>query len=168
MERDVKHEGPTQNLSGRVTDVFAHRFVVETEEGKILAFLGPKGAERVFSLKEGDHVELTGDMKPSELKVRSIAKNGAPPVLVDHPDKPRPHPHAFEEADSNPALKTVEANGFTVLGRPRRKPKHFEILGRDPAGDMVELHVELDGSLRKTHPVQEDDPKWVTEIKVAR
>jgi hypothetical protein len=166
MERDVKHEGPTQNLSGRVTDVFAHRFVVETGKGKVLADLGPKGAERV-SLKEGDRVELIGDMKPSELKVHSIAKNGEPPVLVDHPGKPRPHPPELE-ADSKPALKTVEANGFTVLGRPRRKPRHFEILGRDPAGDMVELHVELDGSLRKTHPIQEDDPKWATEIKVAR
>lgn len=163
----MKNERSTQNLSGRVTDVFAHRFVVETGKGKILADLGPKGAERV-SLKEGDHVELIGDMRPSELKVHSVAKNGAPPVLVDHPGKLRSHPHAFEEADSKPALKTVEANGFTVLGRPRRKPKHFEILGRDPAGDMVELHVELDGSLRKTHPVQEDDPKWATEIKVAR
>jgi hypothetical protein len=166
MERDMNYEGHTQSLSGRVTDVFAHRFVVVTGKGKVLADLGPKGAERV-SLKEGDRVELTGDMKPSELKVHSIAKNGAPPVLVDHPDKLRPHPHELE-ADSKPALKTVEANGFTVLGRPRRKPKHFEILGRDPAGDMVELHVELDGSLRKTHPVQEDDPKWATEIKVAR
>jgi hypothetical protein len=166
MESDVKHKELTQNLSGTVTDVFAHRFVVETGKGKILADLGPKAAERV-SLKEGDHVELIGDMKPSELKIRSIAKDGAPPVLVDHPDKLRPHPHELG-ADSKPALKTVEANGFTVLGRPRRKPKHFEILGRDPAGDMVELHVELDGSLRKTHPVQEDDPKWATEIKVAR
>ena len=131
----MKHKELTQNLSGTVTDVFAHRFVVETGKGKILADLGPKAAERV-SLKEGDHVELIGDMKPSELKIRSIAKDGAPPVLVDHPDKLRPHPHELG-ADSKPALKTVEANGFTVLGRPRRKPKHFEILGRDPAGDMV-------------------------------
>jgi hypothetical protein len=62
----------------------------------------------------------------------------------------------------------VEANGFTVLGSPRRKPKHFEILGRDLAGDIVEPHVELDGSLRKTRPVREDDPKWGTEINNRR
>jgi hypothetical protein len=138
---------------------------VKTAGGKILADLGPKGAEQV-ALKEGDRVELAGDMKPSELKVHSIARNGARPVLLDHP--PKPHPHERDEADPAPALKTVESNGFTVLGSPRRKPKHFEILGRDPAGDIVELHVELDGSLRKTRPVQDDDPKWGTEINSGR
>jgi hypothetical protein len=161
----MSHEETT--LSGQVTDVFAHRFVVKTANAKVLADLGPKGAE-LISLKEGDRVELAGDMKPSELKVHSIAKNGAPPVHVEHPPKPHPRQLEHEEADPERALKTVEANGFTVLGRPRRKPKHFEILGRDPAGDIVELHVELDGSLRKTRPVHEDDPKWATEIKVGR
>jgi hypothetical protein len=161
----MSHEETT--LSGQVTDVFAHRFVVKTANAKVLADLGPKGAE-LISLKEGDRVELVGDMKPSELKVHSIAKNGAPPVHVEHPPKPHPRQLEHEEADPERALKTVEANGFTVLGRPRRKPKHFEILGRDPAGDIVELHVELDGSLRKTRPVHEDDPKWATEIKVGR
>jgi hypothetical protein len=167
MERDMEHEGQTRSLAGQVTDVFAHRFVVKTANAKVLVDLGPKGAERI-SLKEGDRVELAGDMKPSELKVHSIAKNGAPPVHVEHVPKPHPHPHEFEDADPKPALKTAEANGFTVLGKPRRKPKHFEILGRDPAGDMVELHIELDGSLRKTRPVHEDDPKWETEIEVGR
>jgi hypothetical protein len=127
----MSHEETT--LSGQVTDVFAHRFVVKTANAKVLADLGPKGAERI-SLKEGDRVELAGNMKPSELKVHSIAKNGAPPVHVEHPPKPHPRQLEHEEADPERALKTVEANGFTVLGRPRRKPKHFEILGRDPAG----------------------------------
>jgi len=148
-----------------VTDIFAHRFVVKTANGKVLADLGPKGADQV-PLKEGDRVNLIGNMKPSELKVHSIARNGARPVGIEHPKKP--HPHEHDEADPGPALKTAEANGFTVLGKPRRKPKHFEILGRDLAGDVVELHVELDGSLRKTRPVHDDDPKWATEIKVGR
>jgi hypothetical protein len=26
------------------------------------------------------------------------------------------------------------------------------------------LHIELGGALRKTHPVEKDDPKWATEI----
>jgi hypothetical protein len=73
-----------------------------------------------------------------------------------------------EEADPRLALKTAEANGFTVVGKPRRKPKHFEILGRDGAADMVELHIQLDGALRKTRPVREDDPKWAREIEAGR
>ena len=50
------------------------------------------------------------------------------------------------------------------MGEPRRKPKHFEILGRDAAGDLVELHVELEGTLRKTRPVDDADPKWQAEL----
>jgi hypothetical protein len=161
----MSHEEQSKTLSGEVTDIFAHRFVVKTANGKVLADLGPKGADQV-PLKEGDRVNLIGNMKPSELKVHSIARNGARPVGIEHPKKP--HPHEHDEADPGPALKTAEANGFTVLGKPRRKPKHFEILGRDLAGDVVELHVELDGSLRKTRPVHDDDPKWATEIKVGR
>ncbi len=161
----MSHEEPTKTLSGQVTDIFVHRFVVKTADGKVLADLGPKGAEQV-ALREGDQVELVGEPKPSELKVHRIAKNGGPLILLHHP--PKPHPHEHDNADPGPALKTAEANGFTVLGKPRRKPKHFEILGRDSAGDVVELHVELDGSLRKTRPVRDNDPKWGTEIKAAR
>jgi hypothetical protein len=155
-----------------VTDVFAHRFVVDTGKGKVLADLGPKGAERV-PLKEGDHVDLIGEMKPSELKVHSVATNGASPVLVDHPGKhhpgkPRPHAHEFEPADPKPAVRTAEANGLTVVCEPRRKPKHFEILGRNPAGELFELHIELDGVLRKMRSVHELDPKWAPGIKVGR
>jgi hypothetical protein len=167
MERDMDHEGHTRSLSGQVTDIFAHRFVVKTEKGKVLADLGPKGGELV-ALREGDRVELIGEMKPSELKVHSIARNGARPVLVEHPGKPHRPPHELEDVDPEPALKTAEANGFRVLGKPRRKPKHFEVLGRDSAGDMVELHIELDGPLRKTRPVHEDDPKWAREIEAGR
>jgi hypothetical protein len=158
----MDHEKQTRSLSGQVTDIFAHRFVIKTEKGKVLADLGPKGAGQVL-IKEGDRVELIGEMKPSELKVHSVARNGARPILIEHPGKPHP-PYELEERDPKPALKTAEANGFTVMGKPRRKPKHFEVLGRDPAGDMVELHIELDGALRKTKPVHEDDPKWATEI----
>jgi hypothetical protein len=162
----MDHERPTRSLSGQVTDVFAHRLVVKTEKGKVLADLGPKSAERV-PLREGDHVDLIGEMKPSEPKVHSIRRNGARPVPVEHTGKPHPL-HELEEADPKPALKTAETNGFTVLGKPRRKPKHYQILGRDAAGDMVELHIELDGALRKTRPVHEDDPKWATEIEAGR
>ncbi|HEY1778912.1 MAG TPA: hypothetical protein VGG79_00455 [Roseiarcus sp.] len=154
---------------GDVTHVFAHRFVVKTTKGDILADLTPKGAERV-TLKENDQVELIGEQKPSELKVRSIALNSGPSFLIDQPDHHEHHDfHEHQDhAGSEPALKTAEANGFAILGEPRRKPKHFEVLGRNASGDMVELHIELDGRWRKSRPVPEDDPKWAEEIAAAR
>jgi hypothetical protein len=147
-------------FSGTVTEIFAHRFVVATKTGKILADLGPKGADRI-ALKTGDAVELSGEMKPSELKVGRIARAGETPIAIEHK---KPHLEARHPADPAPALKTVAINGFSVRGLPRRKPKHFEILGCDKAGDFVEFHVELDGALRKTKPVDGDDPKWAAEI----
>lgn len=158
----MSHDDQT-TLTGEVTDIFGHRFVVKTATGTVLADLGPKGADQV-RLKKGERVELSGEMKPSELKVWSIAKDGAPPLQVDHPKRPHLHEHEYDDADPKPALRTAEANGFKVLGQPRRKSKHFEILGRDAADDLVELHVELDGTLRKTRPVEDADPKWKAEI----
>jgi hypothetical protein len=154
------------SLAGEVTDVFAHRFVVRTKTGNILADLGPKGAEQA-ALREGDRVTLSGEMKPSELKVHTIQKEGGPPIVLEH-KKPHPHhhhPHDHEDADPKHALATATANGFVVVGSPRREPKHFEILGKDAAGDFVELQIELGGALRKTRPVEKGDPKWATEIR---
>ena len=151
-----------RTVSGEVTDVFGHRFVVRTAKGTILADLGPRGAESM-KLHKGDHVELWGEMKPSELKVARIAKAGAEPVAIQH-GKPE---HDGREIDPSAAVRTVEENGFAVVGSPRRKPKHFEILGRDKGGDFVELHVEIDGTLRKSKPVSASDAKWGQEMERA-
>jgi hypothetical protein len=148
-------------LQGEVTEIFAHRFVVKTGTGRVLADLSPKGAEQI-ALRKGDQVTLSGEMKPSELKVRQIKRDGGPSITIEH-KKPHPNPH--EQADPKHALETAVANGFTVVGNPRRKPEHFEILGRDCGGDFVELHVELGGALRKTRPVEEADSKWAAEIR---
>lgn len=146
-------------VSGDVTDVFAHRFVVRTATGTVLADLGPRGTERI-KLNKGDHVELLGEKNPSELKVVRVAKSGAEPVVIEH-GKPAGH---LQDADPAAAIRTVEANGFVVVGHPRRKPKHFEILGRDKGDGFVELHVGIDGTLRKSKPVSANDAKWGEDL----
>lgn len=55
-------------VSGKILHVFAHRFVVQTAKGAILADVAPKGIEQI-ALHVGDEVWLEGEMKPSELKV---------------------------------------------------------------------------------------------------
>lgn len=81
----------TVTLSGTVADVFAHRFTLKGEGGTVLADLGPKGAERI-RLAPGDVVTVTGDAKPSEIKVRTILRAGE---TVEVPQGPKPHgkPH---------------------------------------------------------------------------
>ena len=54
--------------------------------------------------------------------------------------------------------------GFEPVGQPRRKPKHFEVLGRRN-DELTELHIELDGNIRKRKPVDRHDPKWTGTLR---
>ena len=140
--------------SGTITHIFGHRFVVETKTGAILADVTPKGLDQI-TLRVGDSVALTGEMKPSELKVSRFTGGGRT-VEIEHKKKHHDHHH---DADPDLALRAATTAGFVTIGQPRRKPKHFEVLGRRNQ-QLVELHVELDGQIRKSKPVDRHDPKW--------
>ncbi|QOZ36794.1 hypothetical protein [Bradyrhizobium sp. CCBAU 53421] len=138
-------------LSGRIVHVFAHRFVVQTAKGAVLADLTPHGADLV-KLRIGADVNLEGEMKPSELKVtRFVCDDDS--VTIEHKKKPD-HAH-HEPADPTTAVDAARAAGFEPTGTPRRKPKHFELEGRRNGQDY-ELHVELDGRIRKARLVGDD------------
>ena len=137
-------------LSGKVTHVFAHRFVVQCSKGAMLADLTPHGSELV-DLRIGAEVELEGERKPSELKVTRFASEGRS-ITIAHKQKPN-HSH-HEPADPAIAIEAARAAGFEPDGAPHRKPKHFEIQARRD-GRKYELHVELDGRIRKTKPAKE-------------
>jgi hypothetical protein len=155
-------------IAGKIIHVFAHRFVVETSSGAILADLTPKGTEQV-AIHVGDQVKLEGEMKPSELKVTRFTRGGKS-IDVEHKkhDGHGPgHEHHHGPADPAVVLKSARAAGYEPIGEPRRKPKHFEVLGRRH-GELVELHVELDGHIRKTKPGAGDDHKWQAALAGAR
>ena len=139
-------------ISGTITHVFAHRLVVATRSGAILADLTPHGADQI-ALRVGDSVTLEGEMKPSELKVFSFTHDGKT-VRIAHKKK---HEHDHDGADPKVALAAAREYGFEPIGEPRRKPKHFEVLARK-GGVLSELHIELDGHLRKTKAAE--NRKW--------
>ena len=156
----MPHASEHISVSGVVTSIFAHRFVVDAGASKFLADLGPEGAHRV-RLREGDSVTIHGVRKPSEIKVFEITKAGKRLVRIDHPHKKHGHrPHEHDDVSPAAAIKAVTKARFKVLGKPRRKPKHFEILGRSAKGELIEFHVELDGHIRKRKPAEAGDPKW--------
>jgi hypothetical protein len=162
-----QHE--TVTLKGTVADIFAQRFVLATSDGRVLADLTPRGADQV-RLREGDEVEIFGERRPSEVKVMRVLLRDGRAIRIEHkpprPERGQPphHDRHSAEADSERALRGALREGFTTVSRPRRKPKHFELLARDEAGAFVELHVEFDGHIRKTRRVIADDPKWADEI----
>ena len=145
-------------VTGKVTHIFAHRFVVETSEGPMLSDLTPHGAEK-YVLNVGDQVELDGELKPSELKVSRLTCKGKSTTIGE----PHKKDHPFVE----PAVAREAARqaGFEAIGEPRRKPKHFEVLGRKN-GEFCELHIELNGKLRKTKSVIDED-KWADAMRSA-
>lgn len=158
---NMKNE-PKTEITGHVRDVFAHRFVIETGDGeRILADLGPEGL-KAFPLRSGAEVVASGEMKPSELKVATIAAKGGQPVETGHGHKGR----LDGVAEPGDAAKAVEKAGFEAIGEPRRKPKHFEVLGRRN-GKYVECHVEFDGKIRKEKAIEAGDDKWADEMKSA-
>ena len=146
---------PSHTVSGTVRDMFAHRFVLQTDAGSLLADLGPHGAD-ILKLDVGDAITITGERKPSELKVFTVERNGRS-FEIPHGDKHRPDKHR-NDVDPDIARRAATDAGLTALGEPRRKAKHFEVLGRDPAGALVELHVELDGYVRKRKDVDASEP----------
>jgi len=144
-------------VAGKITHIFGHRFVVQTDREPVLADLTPRGLEQI-ELRIGDSVELSGEKKPSELKVTHFTRDGRT-MTIAHKEKHHDHP----DADPKEALKAARAAGFATLGEPRRKPKHFEVLGQRDA-HFTELHIELDGQIRKMKPVDRHDPKWAHAI----
>jgi len=146
-------------LAGVIEHVFAHRFTLICNEQAYLADLGPKGAE-AFPLRQGQAVRLEGEQRPSEIKVARIARKGGPFVAVEHkkPHHGPKHAHADAPADAGIVLAAVKEAGWTVKGKPERKPKHFEVLARHDAGEWTELHVDFAGVIYKQKAA--DHGKW--------
>lgn len=148
------------SATGKILYVFGHRFVVQTKTGVILADVTPHGLDRV-TLRVGDTVSIEGESKPTELKVSRFKLKGRT-VKIEH-KKPHHHhdhhEHHHEPADPKVVLKAARAAGYEPAAEPRRKPKHFEVLGKRN-GRYSELHIELDGHIRKTKPAAARDPKW--------
>lgn len=135
-----------QEVSGTVWAVFGHRLAIEGSEGRYLADLGPKGVEGI-GIAAGDKVSLKGERKPSEIKVTSIILGDGVSREITWPNKPE-----HGDADPAAAVAAVKAQGYTLERAPKRKPKHFEVLGSKD-GARHELHVEFDGTIRKVKPV---------------
>lgn len=166
-------------VSGRVEHVFAHRFTVKTVDAVVLADLTPHGARHV-PIKLGDVVEIEGEQMPSEIRVETISIGPRTYVLPPSPEHQRrgfgrhqehhggPHHHGpghhrrpFEQhdmVDVSAMKKSLETEGFFVVGEPRLRHRHAEWLARKE-NQMFEIHMDFEGDIRKVKPA-ETDGKW--------
>lgn len=137
------------HVRGTVRDLFAHRFTLETDQGLLLADLTPEGLD-LISLSSGDSIEIAGERRPSEIKVRHLTR-GETTIAIAPKPKPGKHQGLEAEADPEKAIDAVRQAGFEPNGEPRRKPKHFEIdAAKD--GKLFEMHVTFAGEVRHAKP----------------
>jgi hypothetical protein len=129
--------------SGTVTDVFGHRFVVQTSNGKVLADIGPKAT---IKLSPHERVEIEGEQKPTEIKVMRIAIGGGAARDTHHgdPKHKKHHGHADGSFGPSEAAAMAQAEGYELLEDVRPHKKHFEALAAK--GDRTfAIHVHRDG-----------------------
>lgn len=137
-----------QQAHGTIWAVFGHRVALESGSDRVLADLGPGGMGSL-SLKVGDTIRVAGERKPCEIKVTSLT---LPDGTLHAISWDRPHHAHAPAADPERARDALRRAGYRIEGEPRRKPKHFELRGiRD--GATFEVHVALDGTIRKAEPV---------------
>lgn len=154
----------SQTIPGTVCAVFGHRFAIESQNGRHLADLGPKGAEGI-PVAVGDRVSITGERKPSEIKVSTLTLHDGTIRTIAWPRKPH------EDSDRTPAnpaavLAAVEAHGYVPEGEVRRKPKHFEIAcSKD--GSHYQIHVALDGRVRHAKVIVGAEPRTSSPLATA-
>lgn len=152
MEKAMRHHHDHINARwyrGVVRDVFGHRFVLTTDDGPILADVGPHPRESV-KLKAGAKVNITGRQTPSEIKVHLFQSGRGKIVVLRKPEKDHPRD---EESDLAAAANVALDAGYIVEGDPIRKSKHFQ-LKTIRGGRRYELHVMPNGDIRREKPLE--------------
>jgi hypothetical protein len=152
---DAVAGGPPKRvkITGTVADVFAHRFVVQTSTVRVLADIGPKGAETI-KIKQTDRVDIEGEQKPTEIKVQRISLNGGEmretgPGSATNPD--------FSPAD---ATDLARRSGYEILGEPRPCKKHYEAVAKKD-GTTLEIDIHREGEIKVKRVVDADELKAV-------
>ena len=140
-------------LSGSVTDVFGPRFVLETPTGKILVEVGPKGQEK-FSLKQGDKVDVEGDLRAKELRARRVTLSDGHAYTVGKNGRTWREwltggkPNSVAQGPFGPAeaKKVATDAGYTVSGEPSPNMRHFKVMA-SKGGKDFDLQIFRDGRL---------------------
>ena len=141
----MKKKREDLEISGTVTGVFGHRFVIRSDEGKWLANFGRKG--RAYTIfEEGEKVVVKGRLKNFEIKVSEMKKDmGGHARIVKERDRVETE---VSGSDTHDAIVAVEHLGFEIMGDPLQKPKYFVIRGRSSTGEMRKFDVNFDGVIR--------------------
>lgn len=88
-------------------------------------------------------------------------KDGAASEIKIHRDGRIESNKPFQAAD---AKLLITGKGYTLVGEPEQKQKHFEGLAQKDAG-FVEIHAHRDGRVVEHRKVEKGDRRWGTRIQ---
>lgn len=167
-------------VTGRVSDVFDDRFLIEDPTGRVLVETG-SATEKPASISSGAAVRIEGRMRGRVLEARRITLDTgtAPPPPAGEPvplaAAPTPAPTGqvapapasgnglsamlMRPADQSSIRSAVESAGFTVAGGPIRHDKHTEIPVRDSRGRNWVAWLDRFGRIEEVEIVDYDEDK---------
>ena len=138
-------------ISGTVSDTFGSRFVLETEAGKVLVDIGPKGSEKV-TVKRGEKIQIEGDRVDNQLRARRVTMADGSAFVVDKRGRSWREwllgkaPESAAQFGPALASKIATDKGYQVSGEPVAKKKHYEVLAAKD-GKTYDLKVYRDGKI---------------------
>lgn len=147
-------------IEGRVTDVFGNKFVLEDSSGRTLVETGPAWHSRI-EVRTGERLKVVGRPENGGFDAFRITRESGQEIVVRSADGPppwagRPKHDRRAERDYEPTRfamgdleKRLKDRGYTMRGEAERKPKHVEVVAQNSRGEMVELHIGLDGDVYK-------------------
>lgn len=143
------------SVSGRVTDVFGRRFVIEGQHGRTL--VDPVGALQPLKLRPGDRVAATGPVQDGVLIARRIA-SGEGAVLFEQAG-------SSGAADIDAALAGMQ---LTATSPPVRKKRHIEITARTADGRTVYVTFDRLGRIEEIEDSAHDKKRVVATRVLTR
>lgn len=152
-------------IQGTVTDVFGNRVILQDQSGRTLVDLGPPHAS-TLRVAPGERLTVVGEPRENGFHARTVTREDGTTTTIERGPPPkgdRAGPRPERTADERGPGRRMEAArvserelrqrlaslGYTDIREIERKPRHFEVTARNPRGERVELHVDLDGTISK-------------------
>ncbi|MFZ5691266.1 MAG: hypothetical protein ACOY5F_08405 [Pseudomonadota bacterium] len=138
-------------IEGTVAEVFGARFVIDSENGRLL--VDPNGAAAALPVAPGDRVTALGLLRDRTLTASRIARSDGSVLYQAAPPKPSAASLPEGRIDIEQALAGLQ---LTPTGPPVRKKHHTEILARMQDGRNVYVSFDRLGRIDEIEDASHD------------
>lgn len=141
-------------IKGPISDVFGHRVVVQSDAKKFLVNLGPK-IDELAAVKSGDTIAVEGDLtKSGEVRAYNVTLADGKKLEVSKDKKTWRQWLLGEDSTKRQVFTVADAKklaadkGYTLLGEPAAKKKHFTAKATKD-GKSFDIALHRDGTIKE-------------------